>query len=237
MAALGTASFALAASTGTLGGPDHVHEDGTVHTHNEHQEFEANQGTATTANKASSTQAGVDHEHGEAVAITTAELEEAAKLVADTKAAAKRFENVQVAMDDGFYLLVGGRSGLAHYLNPRYNSDGRIVDPERPESLMYLRMTDGTWKLVGVMYLMPNASQPGPRIGGPLTAWHSHDNLCSANGRIVGITVNGKCTAGTFMGKTAEMMHVWLVDNPNGVFSDEMEPAALRELVESQASR
>jgi hypothetical protein len=33
------------------------------------------------------------------------------------------------------------------------------------------------------------------------------------------------------------MMHVWLVDNPNGVFSDEMEPAALREILEAKAQR
>src|SRR3712207_5514441 len=33
LATLATATFALAASTGTLGGPEHVHEDGTVHTH------------------------------------------------------------------------------------------------------------------------------------------------------------------------------------------------------------
>jgi hypothetical protein len=106
---------------------------------------------------------------------------------------------------------------------------------------MYLRMSDGSWKLVGVMFLMPTASEPGPRVAGPLTAWHAHNNLCmnSAVGRITALTdANGKCPAGTtYMGKTAEMMHVWLVDNPNGVFSDEMEPAALREILEAKAQR
>jgi hypothetical protein len=33
------------------------------------------------------------------------------------------------------------------------------------------------------------------------------------------------------------MLHVWLVDNPDGVFSDDMEPAALGALVQSPASR
>jgi hypothetical protein len=237
LVAMATASFALAASTGTLGGPDHVHDDGTVHTHDEHQEFEAQQA----ANKASSTLPGVTHDHGEAVAITAGELEAAAQLVADVRAGAARFEDVNAAQQEGYRLLVGGRNGMSHWINGAYHADGRIVDPDRPESLMYLRMSDGSWKLVGVMFLMPTASEPGPRIAGPLTAWHAHNNLCmnSTVGRITALAdANGNCPAGTaHMGKTSEMMHVWLVDNPNGVFSDEMEPAALRELLEAKAQR
>jgi len=33
------------------------------------------------------------------------------------------------------------------------------------------------------------------------------------------------------------MMHVWVVDNPNGVFSDDMEPAALLKLLASSATK
>jgi hypothetical protein len=33
------------------------------------------------------------------------------------------------------------------------------------------------------------------------------------------------------------MLHVWLVHNPNGVFSDDMEPAAIQQVVEGQAGR
>ena len=36
------------------------------------------------------------------------------------------------------------------------------------------------------------------------------------------------------MSTTPEMLHVWLVENPDGVFSDDMEPAALVELVQAQ---
>ena len=235
--ALATALFGLAASTGTLGGPEFVHEDGTVHTNSEHQNFVAGEGK----NPASSSLPGVTHDHGEAVAITTGELEAAAKLVADVRAGTSRFEDLKAAQQEGYFLLAGGRTGLAHYHNQGYNSDGRIVDPERPEDLMYLRLSDGTWKLVGVMFLMPVRDQAGPRVAGPLTAWHAHNNLCFSPvlGRISGFTdASGKCAAGSvFMGKTPEMMHVWLVDNPNGVFSDDMEPAALVNLVQSQGSR
>jgi hypothetical protein len=233
LVALSMTTLALAATTGTLGGPDHVHDDGTVHTHAEHQEFEARQAGGA----GQSTHPGASHEHGEAIAITAAELEAAARLVADTKAASARFEDIEVALAEGYYEVAPPRNGLAHYINSRYTRDGRTLDPERPESLVYLRLTDGSWKLVGVLYRMPSPDQPGPRIGGPLTTWHAHDNLCTANGRVVATTNNtGSCARGT-LSKTPEMLHVWLVNNPNGVFSDDMEPAAIRQIVEGQASR
>jgi hypothetical protein len=266
MTTLALASFALAASTGTLGGPSHEHEDaivhehddGTQHTHDEHEEFLAEQaegmgtdGPAVQAddhmhdeNQEPDAQvggtdtpapSGILHEHGPTVAVTTAELEAAARLVADTKAAATRFEALDAAVAEGYYQVAPPRNGLAHYMNTTYNRDGRIVDPERPESLIYLSMSDGSWKLVGVMYRMPSADQPGPRIGGALTAWHAHDNLCTANGRVVGTTNNGPCVRGT-ASKTPEMLHVWLVENPDGVFSDDMEPDALVAIVEEQAN-
>ena len=138
-------------------------------------------------------------------------------------------------MEDAL-VAISTRNGLAHYLHAGYTRDGRILDPNRPESLIYLRLTDGSWKLVGVMYRMPSPDQPGPRVGGALTAWHAHDNLCTANGRVVATTTNGRCARGT-VSKTPEMLHVWLVDNPNGVFSDDMEPTSLGGLVESLARR
>jgi hypothetical protein len=234
LVALSITTFALAATTGTIGGPDHVHDDGTVHTHAEHEEFEAQQAGSA----APSTHPGAsDDHHGEAIAISAAELEAAARLVAETKAAAARFEDIEVALADGYYEVAPPRNGLAHYINSRYTRDGRILDPERPESLVYLRLTDGSWKLVGVLYRMPSPDEPGPRIGGPLTTWHAHDNLCTENGRVVATTNNtGSCARGT-SSKTPEMLHVWLVNNPNGVFSDDMEPAAIRQIVEGQASR
>jgi hypothetical protein len=221
MVALAAASFALAASTGTLGGPGHMHEDGMAHTHDGSEAQHATQGTL--------------HDHGTAINVSAAELEAAARLVAETRAEAGRFENLEVALAEGYYQVAPPRNGLVHYMNTAYNRDGRVLDPERPESLIYLSMADGSWKLVGVMYRMPSPDQPGPRVGGALTAWHAHDNLCTANGRVVATTTDGNCARGT-LSRTPEMLHVWLVDNPHGVFADDMEPAALRTVVESQSS-
>lgn len=229
MVTLAAASFALAASTGTLGGPGHMHEDGMAHLHDDGSVHMHGGSDAEHATQ------GTLHDHGPAINVSAAELEAAARLVAETRAAAARFESLDAALAEGYYQVAPARNGLVHYMNTAYNRDGRILDPERPESLIYLSMADGSWKLVGVMYRMPSADQPGPRVGGILTAWHAHDNLCTANGRVVATTTDGNCARGT-LSKTPEMLHVWLVDNPHGVFADDMEPAALRTVVEAQTS-
>ncbi len=236
LVAFAMTSFAIAASTGSLGGPEHVHDNGTVHTDAEHKDFVAGQAK----NPASSSLPGVTHDHGEAVAITAQDLEAAAKLVSDVKAGTARLNDFQVARAEGYTPITSGRSGLTHYLNPAYYLDGKNVEPDKPEVLMYARLPGGEQKLVGVMFLMM-PGRTGPRVGGPLTAWHAHDNLCysSTTGIIVALTgADGKCPAGSvFRGVTPEMMHVWVVDNPNGVFSDDMEPAALLKLLASSATK
>lgn len=76
-----------------------------------------------------------------------------------------------------------------HVGNPGLRRDGRTADPAAPETLIYNRAADGTYRLVGVMYMMPKG-QEGPDVAGPYTRWHYHDK----NGR-----------------KSTEMMHVWFV--------------------------
>ncbi len=234
--ALVAVAFALAASTGSLGGPAHSHGD-VAAVSLDHQDSATDQGGST--NTASSSLPGVTHAHGEAVAISASDLAAAAKLVAEVKTGSARLNDVKAAQAEGYKPITGGISGLVHYHNQTYNTDGRIVDPERPEELMYLKLRGGEMKLVGVMFLMPSG-QAGPRVGGALTAWHAHDNLCFnlSSGVITAFTdAKGLCPKGTaFFGKTPEMMHVWVVDNPYGVFSEDMEPAALIKLLNANAT-
>jgi hypothetical protein len=199
----------------------HAHDDEHV---DEHAVGDAEGDTA-------STEPGVVHDHGSAVPVTSAELEAAARLVADTTIGVEPFEDLEAAEAAGYRQVAPPRNGLVHYTNTSYTTDGRILDPERPESLIYLDLTDGTWMLVGAMYRMPAVGQPGPRVGGPLTAWHAHDNLCRADGRVVAVAVDGACPMGE-LSDTPEMLHVWLVENPDGVFSDDMEPTGLLDIVQ-----
>jgi hypothetical protein len=77
--------------------------------------------------------------------------------------------------------------------------------------------------------------QNGPQIGGGLTRWHSHLVTC-VNGRPTiagfGVQLRGACDPATWHDAyTAQMLHVWVVPYPGGVFSDDLSAAATNSAV------
>lgn len=144
--------------------------------------------------------------------------EEAARLVADTRSEAERFESVEAAEEEGYERVErGGPGEPVHFVNMKYALDGETLDPQRPESLVYRAGPDGGMeRLLGVMYLAPAGR--GPAIG-EIARWHTHDDLCY-DVRTGGISSrDGGCPEGTIPGEKVEMMHVWLFDHPDGPFA------------------
>lgn len=183
---------------------------------------------------------GDGHGHGPAdpSGATSAQRAAADRLLADTKAAAVRWASLDAARVDGFRAITPVLNGLQHWHNQRYFTDGRVLDPRAPEELIYATTSRGP-VLVAAMYLMERLGEPGPAIGGPLTVWHDHEDLCfSADGRVVGFhrPPRRTCPPGSVNQRTPEMLHVWLVDNPAGPFAAEMEPAALLAIAEGRPS-
>lgn len=168
---------------------------------------------------------------------TPAQLEAAKRLVDESIAAAHRngwFE-FEKAMQDGYEAMVDDR---AHYANREYVTDGRVFDPERPEFLMYYDTSSGK-KLVGSMYLMSDLVEHGPQIGGQNTIWHYHIwsvNRCLYENLLVIDSVDdqGACAEGVPSHRSAEMIHVWFLDHPEGSFATNMvlPPSLMRELEE-----
>ena len=72
--------------------------------------------------------------------------------------------------------------------------------------------------------------QRGPAVGGSLTQWHAHADLCPDPVKAIAITQlpGGGCPAGSAVGATGEMMHVWAVAYPAGPFG-ELDAGMLRE--------
>jgi hypothetical protein len=69
------------------------------------------------------------------------------------------------------------------------------------------------------MYILPSYGYRIPDVGGSLTPWHNHGDLCfGTGGLIVGTTANGACPPGSSNIKTPDMLHVWIVDHPDGPF-------------------
>ena len=137
----------------------------------------------------------------------------------------------------------GGYMGMfqddIHYANEEYILDDAVLDPERPEFLMYYR-SGGKRILVGFMYLVGEPLAEGPQIGGGETVWHYHvwsrKNCLLGELLVVGLPdENGVCRRGSLAYRSPEMMHVWLVDHPDGPFTSNM--AMDRDLLASLVER
>lgn len=153
---------------------------------------------------------------------TPEQLAAATRLHDDTAAAIARYADPAVAAADGYE--VGGIAGLDfHASNEAYDRDDRILDPERPESLVYASGPDGP-VLLGAMFQMPGFGEVGPAIGGPLTVWHGHEQICLSlvPPAMTGIVSPlGGCPVGSFtIPRTIEMMHVWTVPGAPALFGD-----------------
>ena len=153
---------------------------------------------------------------------TSAQVAAANQLVADTMGGLKRFVDLRDARRAGYAPHVRARLAIKHYFNAAYVTDGRVLDPTRPEGLLYAH-TDRGPVLVAAVYLMNRAGEPGREVGGCLTRWHVHDDLCSsdpAKGMISGArTRSGRCPPGQVAWAGPRFLHAWTIDVPGGPFA------------------
>ena len=153
---------------------------------------------------------------------SAADRSAAVRLFEETLANISRFEDVTVAAAEGYDVDAMGRLG-GHADNPAFKDDGRILDPTRPETLVYHAGPDGP-VLLGAMYQTDESGEPGPMVGGSLTVWHGHDHVC------FGLLPPGLGSLGSPMGTcplgtvtvalTNEMIHVWTVEGAPSRFGE-----------------
>jgi hypothetical protein len=141
---------------------------------------------------------------------TTAQQAAAAQLVAQTTQDIAGYSSLSAAQAAGYTPATRTTGTLVHYANWDTVKAGDVLDPEHPSALMYVNSVDGP-VLVGAMYLGPGPCQPGPDVGGSLTQWHAHSNLClRGDHQVVGKTsAGGSCTTGSHNTRTYFMLHVW----------------------------
>jgi hypothetical protein len=154
--------------------------------------------------------------------VTPEQQAEAENLLAVTLVGLPQWADYRTAEAAGFYSIGDGRTGTEHFINQEFMNDDVMLDPDRPESLVY-DTSDGDRRLVAAMYM----TQPGvpldevPAIGGKLIQWHIHNNLCyQPNGRLGGLTDGeGNCAPGLIKPPETPMVHVWLESHPCGPFA------------------
>ena len=166
---------------------------------------------------------GAGHVHAAGVCRpTSAQRSAADRLLADTRTDVQRFADLRDARTAGYAPHVQAARTTMHYFNAAYVTDGRVLDPTRPEGLLYANTTHGP-VLVAAVYLMNRADEPGRAVGGCLTEWHTHTNFCSsdpANGRITGVLDReGRCPPGQVRWPAPPMLHTWVIDLPEGPFA------------------
>ena len=101
------------------------------------------------------------------------------------------------------------------------------LDTGDPEFLMYSKLLTGTWQLVAVAYVVDQAQYAKPPTELTGAVYHEHSWNCIANGEELeadewGVVSRRACRAldGRWSPGGVWMTHVWLVDNPNGVFAE-----------------
>ena len=153
--------------------------------------------------------------------VTLQQQAAAENLLAVTITRLPQFADPAVAESMGFVSIGDGFLGHEHYLNAANMNDDKLLDPDYPESLVYDTSVTPK-KLVAAMFMM----NPGdtladvPELGGKLTQWHVHDNLCFAGPRVAGLTdAEGNCAAGLTKGAETPMIHVWIEPHACGPFS------------------
>ncbi|HZB70794.1 MAG TPA: hypothetical protein VE395_01580 [Acidimicrobiales bacterium] len=162
----------------------------------------------------------------------TAEQRAAAdELLQDTKTGFWQWTDDQRVHEAGFRSIGDGVTGTEHLVNWNWINDDTVLDPDHPESLVYNVGEDGKRTLAAAMYMAPAGTPDDevPDVGGPITQWHIHNNLCyspatmvdgAPQRRVVGLTRDGTCRpGGEFLSPHAPMLHVWVVEHECGPFS------------------
>lgn len=165
--------------------------------------------------------------------VTPEQQAAAENLVAFTVIRLPQWADYHTAEAAGFHTIGDGFTGFEHYIKWDSINDDVTLNPDHPESLVYsTRLPDGSLRpngekqLVSAMYLLPDTVtlDKVPVLGGKLTQFHIHDNLCFTKDPVAplvrGLTdAAGNCPANLQKFRNAPMIHVWITPQDCGPFS------------------
>ena len=162
---------------------------------------------------------------------TPEQVAAAKKLYEETAAAIAPYRDWRNAWAAGY--RPGGSQTMpsTHWMNQSYVDAGYVLDPRHPQGLVYANTKHGP-ELLGAMFQMKRIGQFGPDPGGPLTAWHQHENVCfSPFGLEFSLmTPTATCPLGAIDVTAPAMLHVWIVDNPNGPFAVDIDGKVVKRI-------
>ncbi len=150
----------------------------------------------------------------------------AENLVAATVRDLPQWADLDVVEAAGFRSIGDGATGHEHYLQWDWIDDDVVLDPDRPESLVFEPQPDGSKKLVSAMFMLPPGTdlESIPDWGGQLMQWHVHGDLCFTSDhsapQVASLKpVGGTCPAPLVDFPLSPMIHVWITPHPCGPFA------------------
>jgi hypothetical protein len=149
------------------------------------------------------------------------------------------YPTVGSLIEDGFVpyfdlLTDGDEDGYSHWLNPAFISDGTVLDPERPESVL---VDNKWWRPIGAMFI---ATVDGERLDSPpavyetdepCSPWHYHAGKPGRFAWWYYRTVHAPDhdeVSFRLPCRTPCMLHVWTHPHPNGVYAHGPPPRGKR---------
>ena len=160
--------------------------------------------------------------------VSAAQQARAEELVFRTRTVLPKFATTDIAIANGYTSIQDSSTGVEHYVNWTHINDEHELNPEYPESLVFQVGPNGQRTLVSAMYMLGDSYtlETVPDIGGSLTQWHIHNNLCYSQDphvhgstRVVGVTSeDGPCSFGIKLTPNP-MIHVWITPHVCGPFA------------------
>jgi hypothetical protein len=139
-------------------------------------------------------------------------------LVADVRATLAAYADPDDALAAGFQTPrdTTGRFPIHHYRDPTVAEEGTVLDPERPNGLVYYEPEGSDPVLLGAYFVAP-PDTPAPTPAGDLAVWHSHNPRCPD----FFATEDEPCA------DVRRMLHVWTVDTLDVTSPRTGEPVAI----------
>ena len=161
--------------------------------------------------------------------VTPEQQAEAEDLVTISLEKLPQFGDIPTIEAMGYRSIGDAGTGAEHFMKWDLIDDGRVLDPDYPESLVFdVNRETGEKTLAAAMYMAntEDTLDTVPEIGGDLVQWHIHDNLCfmgeTGAWRVGDVAPpEEECRPGTFRlsDNAVPMVHVWIRPHPCGPFA------------------
>ncbi len=158
--------------------------------------------------------------------VTAAQLAFAENLVTVTIRDLPQWRDLAAVAAAGFHSIGDGSTGFEHFIQWDWINDDVHLNPNYPESLVFVRNSDGSKRLVSAMFMLPSSTALAdvPDWGGALMQWHEHGNLCFTSDPIAPQVAGTKplgtsCVAPLVDFPTSPMIHVWITAHHCGPFA------------------